>query len=87
MLKYYKILHIPTGLYLHNVMELDRSIYRYLDRYPAVYSKKYLKNTFLNKHIFSVIEDRRHHPYHRTAMDRIEFELMEVKKCEIYDLC
>jgi len=80
----YKILHIPTGLYLHTVVELDGSYYRYLSDYPANYPKQTLDKIFPKGYTFAVRENRVNRDIFGnsdilTAMNYVEFEIIEVK--------
>ena len=74
-MKYYKILHIPTGKYLNNYWG-DIALRRVLEDFPTFYTKKELYETFPKNYTFAVATSK--FGAEIVAMNYIEFEVMEV---------
>jgi tRNA A37 threonylcarbamoyladenosine synthetase subunit TsaC/SUA5/YrdC len=81
-MKYYKILHIPTGKYLRNCQGFH-TIKRYLEDIPSVYTQKTLDNIFPKNYTFLVCEDIKT-TQEVIAMNYIEFEIIELGEDEWY---
>ena len=72
----YKILHIPTGLYIHSLIcvEFKRASV-YLDKEPFLFNKYEIEDTFYTVYTFSIFSQGNGC---FEILNRNEFEVLEV---------